>query len=66
MQSVDTQYDIENFLTTRIKAWACLEEFTTCDSLVHPILYDGFKFQHNIGWEALLYGFVDSRILTFQ
>ena len=45
IQSVDTQYDIENFLFKGIKAWLCMEEFTPGDSLVHLKLYNSFRTQ---------------------
>ena len=49
IQSVDTQYDIKYFLFKGINTWLCLEEFTPCDSLVHPTLHNGFITQKSIG-----------------
>ena len=65
--SVNTDPDITNFLFTGIWSWLTLGSYSfQIDTSVHPTLYYDFWRQRLIGWEALLYGFVASGIITQQ
>ena len=67
LQTVNTQYDIEVFLFKGIKSWLTQGSYHFgIDSLVHPDLYNAFRTQVLIGWEALLFGFVCTGIIEHQ
>ena len=67
MQSMHTQYDIETFLYEGITHWLGMDyDSFSIDTQVHPLLHNAFRTQLKIGWEDLLHGFLDARIIEFQ
>ena len=67
LRSVNTDADTEQFLYTCILSWLTVGKTSfNIETSVHPILVIAFRTQLLLGWEALLYGFVVTGIITQQ